>query len=321
LKKGAARTGMQRRLLLVTGVWPTSDKPSAGIFVQRRVSSAAFYVVAPNSYRGPMAIRYLKLLAAALTARGRFAGVEAHILFPTGLIGLIAARLRRIPLVVYAHGADVRDTAKQNRVYGALAQLVATSAAAVITNSPATARLVQRLGRTPRIIPPGVDLERFRPSPRPDHRRVLYLGGNQPHKGYDLAIDLADTLAGPRLHEIDPASVPRLIAEHDVVLVPSRAEPFGLVAAEAIASGRWVVAADVDGLREIVIDGVNGFLVGDGDYRGALSRVPDYDPFEIARTVERFSLIHHRQAIDAVWSAIWNSAETDRVASGVHGTG
>jgi glycosyltransferase involved in cell wall biosynthesis len=319
--RGVSHVGEERRVLLVTGVWPTPDKPSAGVFVQRRVSSAAFHVVAPTSYRGPTVIRYLKLLAAALTARGRFAGVEAHILFPAGLIGLISARLRRIPLVVYAHGADVRDTAQQNRVYRALARLVAMRAAVVVTNSAATARLVQTIGRTPRVIPPGVDLERFRPSPRPDHRRVLYLGGNQHHKGYDLAMGLADTLAGPRLDEIDPGSLPQLIAEHDVVLVPSRAEPFGLVAAEAIASGRWVVAADIDGLREIIIDGVNGFLVGDANYRGALSRVPDYDPFEIARTVERFSLAHHRQAMDAVWSALWDKAGTDDVRSHAHRLG
>ncbi len=66
---------------------------------------------------------------------------------------------------------------------------------------------------------------------------------------------------------------------HDVVLVPSVEEPFGIVAVEAIASGRWVVAAAVGGLPDIVIDGVNGTLVSDGDYEGALARVPDYDPF------------------------------------------
>ena len=63
-----------------------------------------------------------------------------------------------------------------------------------------------------------------------------------------------------------------------MVLVPSVAEPFGLVALEAIAAGRWVVASAVGGLRDIVIDGVNGSLVGDGDFDAALAAVPDYDP-------------------------------------------
>ena len=47
----------------------------------------------------------------------------------------------------------------------------------------------------------------------------------------------------------------------DVVLVPSRSESFGLVALEAAACGRPVVAAAVGGLRTIVEDGGTGFLV------------------------------------------------------------
>jgi D-inositol-3-phosphate glycosyltransferase len=47
----------------------------------------------------------------------------------------------------------------------------------------------------------------------------------------------------------------------DVVLVPSRSESFGLVALEAAACGRPVVAAAVGGLRTIVDDGGTGFLV------------------------------------------------------------
>lgn len=47
----------------------------------------------------------------------------------------------------------------------------------------------------------------------------------------------------------DPAST---YESADVVLVPSRSEPFGLVAVEAMVRGRVVVAADVDGLSEVM---------------------------------------------------------------------
>jgi glycosyltransferase involved in cell wall biosynthesis len=51
----------------------------------------------------------------------------------------------------------------------------------------------------------------------------------------------------------------------DVVAVPSEFEGFGLSAAEAMAAGVPVVASDVDGLREVVEDGVSGILVPFGD--------------------------------------------------------
>jgi len=58
-----------------------------------------------------------------------------------------------------------------------------------------------------------------------------------------------------------------------VVVVPSRAEPLGVVALEAQLSGACVIASDVGGLPEIVADGVNGALV------------PPDDPAALAKTL------------------------------------
>ncbi len=293
------------RLLLVTGLWPTSDKPSAGIFVKRRVAGQPITVIAPRSYHGPMPVRYLLLAMRAVTARGPFVGVEAHPLFPAGLIGLLAARLRRVPLVVYAHGADVRETAVENGIYRCLTRLVIRGSAAVVANSADTAALVARLGGSPTVIAPGVDLERFSPSPRPEAHRVLYLGGTDPRKGYDVARSLADTLVGPGLRTLDPDDVAAMIAEHDVVLLPSRAEPYGLVAAEAIASGRWVVARNVGGLRGIVQDGVTGTLVDDDSgFAGAIQSVPDYDPYKVAGHAAPLSLEAANLSMAALWERV-----------------
>lgn len=52
-----------------------------------------------------------------------------------------------------------------------------------------------------------------------------------------------------------------LYAAMDVVAVPSAFEGFSLAAAEAMAAGIPVVARDVDGLREVVVDGETGYLV------------------------------------------------------------
>jgi glycosyltransferase involved in cell wall biosynthesis len=60
----------------------------------------------------------------------------------------------------------------------------------------------------------------------------------------------------------DPAP---FVAEADVVLVPSRVEPFGLVAVEALLQGRAVVASRVGGLAEIIEHGRTGMLVDPDD--------------------------------------------------------
>ncbi|HET8571349.1 MAG TPA: glycosyltransferase [Candidatus Limnocylindria bacterium] len=292
------------RLLVVTARFPTPDRPAAGAFVRDRLGDLDAVVVAPARYDLPGWRRYLSLTWRALSARGRFDGVEGHFVLPSGAVALLAARLRGVPLVVYAHGRDVREIASRNPLLGWLARRVVRGAAAVVTNSSETAGLVAALGREAEVIPPGIDLSRFDVLPRPGDRRVLYLGGDVPHKGVDVARQLADTLVGPGIRELDPSQVPALMAEHDVVLVPSLAEPFGLVAAEAIASGRWVVARSVGGLREIVQDGVNGTLVDDGDFATALANVPDYDPQTVAATAGRFSVETHRRRMDEVWRRV-----------------
>ncbi|HEU4699649.1 MAG TPA: glycosyltransferase family 4 protein [Gemmatimonadales bacterium] len=61
----------------------------------------------------------------------------------------------------------------------------------------------------------------------------------------------------------------------DVAAVPSLEEAFGLVAVEAMALGTPVVASDVDGLNEVVTNGVSGLLA------------PPADPPALARAVLR----------------------------------
>lgn len=60
----------------------------------------------------------------------------------------------------------------------------------------------------------------------------------------------------------DPEAI---LAASDVVVVPSHREPFGRIAAEALACGTPVIAANSGGLPEIVQSQVNGLLFPSGD--------------------------------------------------------
>ncbi len=59
--------------------------------------------------------------------------------------------------------------------------------------------------------------------------------------------------------------VAAMVAAADVALVPSRYEPFGLVALEAMAAGTPVVVCATGGLVDVVVDGVSGLVVAPAD--------------------------------------------------------
>jgi glycogen(starch) synthase len=75
-----------------------------------------------------------------------------------------------------------------------------------------------------------------------------------------LAVELPGRLDQPELAG--------LMAVADVIVVPSRYEPFGLVALEAMAAGTCVVVTATGGLAEQVEDDVTGRVTGVGDVDG-----------------------------------------------------
>ncbi len=64
-----------------------------------------------------------------------------------------------------------------------------------------------------------------------------------------------------------------LLTLMDIMIHPSLAEGFGRAVLEAMAVGRPVVASRVGGLREIIRDGENGFLITPGITRQIVDRV------------------------------------------------
>ncbi len=157
------------------------------------------------------------------------------------------------------------------------------------------------------VVPNGVDLDTFRPAadwPR-DGGYVLFVGRLVAQKGVDLLLRafgaLLQRCPGSRLIVVGDgelelyldrlarflgfpdrvsfvgwrtgAALVELYQGAQVVVVPSFYEPFGIVALEAMACGRPVIASRVGGLQEIVTDGVEGYLVDVGDHRKLASRL------------------------------------------------
>jgi glycosyltransferase involved in cell wall biosynthesis len=67
--------------------------------------------------------------------------------------------------------------------------------------------------------------------------------------------------------------VPELLAVSDVCVLSSRAEGFANAILEYMATARPVVATDVGGAREVVVEGETGYLVAPGDDEAMAKRI------------------------------------------------
>ena len=69
------------------------------------------------------------------------------------------------------------------------------------------------------------------------------------------------------------ASVPDLLAASDICVLSSQAEGFSNSILEYMAAGRAVVATDVGGASEAIVEGQTGYLVKSGDDRTMAERI------------------------------------------------
>ena len=88
-------------------------------------------------------------------------------------------------------------------------------------------------------------------------------------------------------------------------------ERFGLVLAEANAAGVPVIAMDLGSCREVIQDGVTGYLVNNVDGAvQALARIPEVDRSACRRRVrEHFSIDTMVQGYERVYARIFELEE------------
>lgn len=180
---------------------------------------------------------------------------------------------------------------RQLRVYEKAAGVIVMSAWAARTLSewsgvPAEKVHVVYPGRTVTGAPPHAV------NPRPAPRRRLLLVGKDFHtKGGDVVVGALErlrrsggaevtlTVAGPTswpvagavppgvtfLGRVPTATVTELYRTHDLLVMPSRVEGFGIVFVEALAHGLPCVGRNAFAMPELIRPGRNGALVGGDD--------------------------------------------------------
>ncbi len=294
------------RICVVTTSYPRSPDDIAGAFVAAQVKAlreagAVVEVVSPADVRhygiafGNGIVQNLKAkpwLAAALplflgelALAARRAARNADVVHAHWIPSALAARFTGKPVVLQVWGTDVELARRSPR----LARLALRSARVVIAASPFLGDAARELGaREVKVISNGVDIPATTIAPdEPPH--VLYAGRLSEEKGILDFVAATDGIArvvvgdGPLRDRVPDAAgfvaTAELGASFDraaVVCVPSRREGYGVVAREAMAHGRPVVATRTGGLVDAVEDGVTGLLVPPGDpvaLRAAIERL------------------------------------------------
>jgi teichuronic acid biosynthesis glycosyltransferase TuaC len=271
------------RVLVVTNMYPTPERPALGSFVRDQVEALRrrgdveieLFAFAPGLGGYPRAARELRR-----RFRGqRFDVVHAHF----GLTAWPAVAARLGPVVVTLHGNDLFHP-RSNRITRAILPLTALPVAV----SREFSGQLRGAGTTRRVavLPVGIDLERFRPIPRREARERLGLDPDGPYllfphdparplKRFDRAREAAGDTPLLTMGRVPPAEVPLWINAANAVLVPSQAEGFGLSVIEALACGVPAFGTPV-GIHPVALSGVDGAFCAPWDraaWRAALRPV------------------------------------------------
>jgi glycosyltransferase involved in cell wall biosynthesis len=234
--------------------------------------------------------------------------LHAHWWFPGGLVAAIASRVTGIPLVITLHGSDVhiaerpvvralaRLTLGRARVVGVVSEALRRDASDLL-GVPARKLVLLRM---PVLMPVPATIDA---PPDAPPLRLVAVGRLAREKGYGVLLEALQQIdafeldvfgdgpeaahlraqAAPfgdrvRFHGARPrAEIAETLVRAHALVAPSLREGLGLVALEALALGRPVVASSVGGLVETVTHGDDGILVPPGDAGAlvaALRRLP-----------------------------------------------
>ena len=288
----------------------------------------------PGSWPRPDAAAYAALAGvvqqipdgALALLDGLVASTAAEVLVPQ------ANRLRLVALVHMPLGQGTADSDARTREGAVL-----SAAASVVTTSAWGRRRLLELyslpGERVHIAEPGVDAAPLSPGTTTG-RALLCVAAVIPGKGHDVLLDALATMtdlsweclcvgsmdrdpafaeslrgrasddelgdrvrfAGPRIG----ADLDRSYASADLLVLPSRAETYGMVVTEALARGLPVVAADVGGVAEALGHGTGGNRPG--------LLVPPDDPAALAGALRTW-------LGDAEVRLTWRRAARERRAS------
>ncbi len=260
-----------------------------------------------------------------------------------GVLAAAAARIRKIPVVTTLRGEDV-TRARNRLLYRLLLRGCMKWSRTVVTVSRAIENEVKaanpRWAARVVTIPNGVDRAHL----RIPHKEGIGEGGVVrfgvvgsliPRKDVHTIVEAFKALDGGEdaelvligdgperqalerlavtrgigdrvrfLGKVSPRDIPDQLGRLDVLVLGSRSEGRPNAVLEGMAAGLPVIATDIDGVRELVFSGVNGFLFKPGDVR----RLSDCMRYILEHPSERYAMGRASRKVILDQGLFWDSA-------------
>ncbi|OCC15887.1 Glycosyltransferase [Dissulfuribacter thermophilus] len=224
----------------------------------------------------------------------------------SGFLASLTSLFKRRPIITTIHGSDF-NLAKGNELYRYIQKKTLLDSSVIVGVSQTISNRLKvhfpQYSEKICFIPNGVSEDFFSVNPTFETLgqsiKFLYVGSLIPVKGVDLLIKAFCRLKnidnweitivgdGPEreklemvcldnkvndrvtfLGSVEPDRIPRCMAQSHCLVLPSYSEGRPSVVLEAMAAGLPVIATDIEGTNELVLDGVNGWLFKPGDVKG-----------------------------------------------------
>lgn len=288
------------KILLISNMYPSEEKPYAGIFIKNQYDRLKTIMLNDEIHLFYMKRKFTNTLSSILKYVSTFIKfipnlfkkydiLHLHFFYPLIILAILYKRIhKKAKIVVTFHGTDITKHV-QSRINKKIYSLLATQIDINIAVGKELAKEIEdKLKvRIDVILSAGIDENIFYKEELTSKEfDYLFVGSFISRKGTDIFIESIKQIqnknikycfvgSGELINELQKLNTDQVKIYQNLnqeqlrsiynksrfFVLPSRNEPFGLVVSESMFCGTPVIVAPNGGLKEQVIDNKNGYIM------------------------------------------------------------